>query len=81
MHCPASLLTIAPGRTPGQVPVPAGAAAGTGISLHFLPPSVQLEPPAAPAGAATPATTIAADAASAPARTVTFLRTTYPFRC
>ena len=43
MHCPVSLLTIAPGRTPGQVPVPTGAAAGTGISLQGLPPSVQLE--------------------------------------
>src|SRR5436309_2665965 len=37
-----SLTTIPPGRTPGQVPVPMGEAAGTGISVHGTPPSVQL---------------------------------------
>src|SRR5467141_2354181 len=42
VHCPTSERTIAPGRTPGQVPVPSGAAAGTGINVHGTPPSVQL---------------------------------------
>src|SRR5258705_185249 len=42
VHCPTSVSTIAPGRTPGQVPVPSGAAAGTGISAHGTPPRVQL---------------------------------------
>jgi hypothetical protein len=42
VHCPTSERTIAPGRTPGQVPVPSGAAAGTGIKAHGTPPSVQL---------------------------------------
>src|SRR2546430_11196974 len=42
VHWPTSESTIAPGRTPGQVPVPNGAAAGTGIKVHGTPPSVQL---------------------------------------
>ena len=42
MHWPTSERTIAPGRTPGQVPVPTGVAAGTGIKVHGTPPSVQL---------------------------------------
>src|SRR5581483_11542592 len=36
-----SLFTIAPGRIPGQVPVPTGAAAGTPIRCTGTPPSVQ----------------------------------------
>src|SRR5439155_15246615 len=42
VHWPTSESTIAPGRTPGQVPVPNGAAAGTGSKVHGTPPSVQL---------------------------------------
>ena len=52
MHWPVSLLTTAPGRTPGHAPVPAGAAAGTGISLQGLPPRVQFAFLPALAGAA-----------------------------
>src|SRR5439155_7820158 len=42
VHCPTSVSTIAPGRTPGQVPVPRGAAAGTGIRVQGTPSRVQL---------------------------------------
>src|SRR5437660_12932019 len=43
VHCPTSERTIAPGRTPGQVPVPSGAAASAGgIKAHGTPPRVQL---------------------------------------
>src|SRR5262245_37402368 len=41
VHCPTSLLTIAPGRPPGQAVTPNGAAVGTSMSRVGTPPSVQ----------------------------------------
>src|SRR2546428_6084762 len=41
VHCPTSLFTMAPGRTPGQAVTPTGAAVGTSMSQVGTPPSVQ----------------------------------------
>src|SRR5467141_2723302 len=57
VHWPTSERTIAPGRTPGQVPVPNGAAAGTGIKVHGTPPSVQLVEEDGPIRSSSPAST------------------------